>query len=144
MDEAKSHGEFDCMTEQKQNVYEAIGEKIRPILKRLNNISADIEASSVMSRDGINLASVMRNNVDQDRLGAMCASLLSLGGKTASELERGKLKQVLIEGDNGCVLIVQIGDRAVLAVVSKPTSRLGMVFNEARKIAREIEDAKVL
>jgi len=132
------------MTETKKSVHEAIGEKIRPILKRLNSVSSEIEASSVMSRDGISLASVMRDSVDQDRLGAMCASLLSLGDKTSSELDRGKLKQVLIEGDNGCVLIVQIGSRAVLAVVSKPTSKLGMVFNEARKIAREIEQAKVL
>jgi len=132
------------MTEQKRNVYEAIGEKLRPILKRLNNVSSDIEATSVMSRDGISLAAVMRDKVDQDRLGAMCASLLSLGDKTSSELARGNLKQVLIEGDNGCVLIVQIGQSAVLAVVSKPTSKLGMVFNEARKIAREIEQAKVL
>lgn len=132
------------MTEQKRSVYEAIGEKIRPILKQLNKVSNDIEASSVMSRDGISLAAVMRDKVDQDRLGAMCASMLSLGDKTASELKRGKLKQVLIEGDSGCVLMVQIGDRAVLAVVSKPTSKLGMVFNEARKIAREIEQAGVL
>lgn len=131
------------MAEQKNNLYEAIGQKIRPVLKRLNNISGDIEASAVMSRDGISLASVMRDNVDKDRLGAMCASMLSLGDKTSSELSRGKLKQVLIEGDNGCVLIVQIGQKAVLAVVSKPTSKLGMVFNEARKIAREIEEAGV-
>lgn len=132
------------MSVNKRSVYEAVGEKIRPILKKLNNISGEIEASSVMSRDGISLASVMRDNVDQDRLGAMCASLLSLGDKTASELERGKLKQILIEGESGCVLIVEIGQRAVLAVVSKPTSKLGMVFNEARKIAREIEQSKVL
>ncbi|MGD8576609.1 MAG: roadblock/LC7 domain-containing protein [Thiohalophilus sp.] len=132
------------MSDQKKNVYQAIGEKVRPILKRLNAFSSDIEASAVMSRDGISLASVMRDNVDQDRLGAMCASMLSLGNKTSSELSRGNLKQVLIEGDSGCVLIVQIGQKAVLAVVSKPTSKLGMVFNEARKIAREIEEAKVL
>lgn len=132
------------MVEEKKNLHEAIRQKIRPVLKRLNAFSSDIEASAVMSRDGISLASVMRDNVDQDRLGAMCASMLSLGDKTSSELDRGRLKQVLIEGDNGCVLIVQIGQKAVLAVVSKPTSKLGMVFNEARKIAREIEEAKVL
>ncbi|MDY6979766.1 MAG: roadblock/LC7 domain-containing protein [Pseudomonadota bacterium] len=121
-----------------------IGQAIKPILKRLNNVSNDIEASSVMTRDGISLASVMRDSIDQDRLGAMCASLLSLGAKTSSELERGNLKQVLIEGENGCVLVVQIGARAVLAIVSRPSSKLGMVFNEARKIAREIEQTNLV
>lgn len=132
------------MSDNKSNVRDAMRQRIRPILKRLNSVSSEIEASSVMTRDGITLASVLRDSIDEDRLGAMCASLLSLGDKTSSELERGKLKQVLIEGESGCVLMVQIGRQAVLAVVSKPTSKLGMVFNEARKIAREIEEAKVL
>ncbi len=132
------------MSDNKSNVRDAMRQRIRPILKRLNSISSEIEASSVMTRDGITLASVLRDDIDEDRLGAMCASLLSLGDKTSSELERGKLKQVLIEGESGCVLMVQIGRQAVLAVISKPTSKLGMVFNEARKIAREIEEAKVL
>ncbi len=132
------------MANTKSNVRDALGMRIRPILKRLNSISSEIEASSVMTRDGLTLASVLRDSINEDRLGAMCASLLSLGDKTSAELERGKLKQVLIEGEGGCVLMVQIGQRAVLAVVSKPTSKLGMVFNEARKIAREIEEAKVL
>lgn len=112
---------------------------IKPILSRLNSISKEIEASAVMTRDGITLASMIREDVNQDRLGAMCASLLALSDKTSKELARGNLKQVLIEGDQGCILIVHIGKRAVLAVVSKPSSNLGMVFLEARKVAKEIE-----
>lgn len=125
-------------------VKQAMQEKINPILKKLHNFSNDIEASAVMTRDGHSIASVMSDGVDPDRLGAMCASLLSLGDKTASELERGKLKQVLIEGDNGCILIVRIGERAVLAIVSKATSKIGMVFIEARKVAAEIKETKLV
>lgn len=117
---------------------------LKPILSRLNSISKEIEASAVMTRDGLTLASKIRDDVNQDRLGAMCASLLSLSDKTAKELSRGNLKQVLIEGDKGCVLIVHIGQRAVLAVVSKPSSNLGMVFLEARKVAKEIEATKLV
>lgn len=121
-----------------------IASGLKPILSRLNSISQEIEASAVMTRDGLTLASKIRKDVNQDRLGAMCASLLSLSDKTAKELSRGNLKQVLIEGDQGCVLIVHIGQRAVLAVVSKPSSNLGMVFVEARKVAKEIEATKLI
>jgi predicted regulator of Ras-like GTPase activity (Roadblock/LC7/MglB family) len=121
-----------------------IANVLKPILSRLNSISKEIEASAVMTRDGLTLASKIREEVNQDRLGAMCASLLSLSDKTAKELSRGNLKQVLIEGDQGCVLIVHIGKRAVLAVVSKPSSNLGMVFLEARKVAKEIEATKLV
>lgn len=125
-------------------VQQKIESTLKPILTRLNSVSNDIEASAVMTRDGLTLASVIRDDVDPDRLGAMCASLLSLGAKTSKELRRGNLKQVLIEGEAGWVLIVHIGKRAVLAVVSKPTSKLGMVFVEARKIAQEIEATKMV
>lgn len=118
---------------------QTIATALKPILSRLNSISKDIEASAVMTRDGLTLASKIRDDVNQDRLGAMCASLLSLSDKTAKELSRGNLKQVLIEGDQGCILIVHIGKKAVLAVVSKASSNLGMVFLEARKVAKEIE-----
>jgi len=128
----------------KSNVKELMEKKLKPILNQLRSISNDIEAASVMSRDGINIASVMDDSVDPDRLGAMCASLLSLSDKTSAELKRGKLKQVLIEGEQGCVLMVQIGDRAVLAVVSKPTSNLGMVFLEAKKTVKTIIDSKLI
>lgn len=123
---------------------QAIASALKPILSRLNSISKEIEASAVMTRDGISLASKIRDDVNQDRLGAMCASLLSLSDKTAKELSRGNLKQVLIEGDQGCILIVQIGKRAVLAVVSKASSNLGMVFLEARKTAKEIEATQLV
>ena len=128
------------MTSTKQE----LEKEFRPILKRLNGFSNDIEASAIMTRDGLSIASVMNENVNPDRLGAMCASLLSLGDKTASELERGKLKQVLIECEGGCVLIVNVGMSAVLAIVSKATSKIGMVFIEAKKAANEIMDTKLL
>jgi predicted regulator of Ras-like GTPase activity (Roadblock/LC7/MglB family) len=118
--------------------------KFRPILKRLNGFSNDIEASAIMTRDGLSIASVMNENVNPDRLGAMCASLLSLGDKTASELERGKLKQVLIECESGSILIVNIGKSAVLAIVAKATSKIGMVFVEARKAATEISETNLI
>jgi len=128
------------MTSTKQELEQTF----RPILKRLNGFSNDIEASAIMTRDGLSIASVMNENVNPDRLGAMCASLLSLGDKTASELERGKLKQVLIECESGSVLIVNIGKSAVLAIVARATSKIGMVFIEAKKAANDILETKLI
>lgn len=91
-----------------------------------------------MSRDGHTLTSVLGNTVDPDRLGAMCASLLSLAEKTSKELDRGTLKQVLIGGEKGSILLVHLGANAVLSVVSRPGANLGMVFVEAKKTASEI------
>ena len=106
---------------------------IRPILRRLNTISGDIQASAVISSDGLSIASVLGDGVDADRFGAMCASLLALADRTVKEVSRGDLKQVLVEGTLGSMLVVRINQKAVLAVATDPTQNLGRVFLEAKK-----------
>jgi len=117
------------------NSYET---QINTVLRALNRVSEHIEASSVMSRDGISVASVLSEGVDPNRLGAMCASLLSLADTTAKELDRGKVKKLLLEGENGYILIIHIGNKAVLGIVTRPNANLGMVFVEAKKTAMDI------
>jgi predicted regulator of Ras-like GTPase activity (Roadblock/LC7/MglB family) len=119
----------------------AVGSRLRPILRTFNGSSTDIEASAVISGDGLALAWVLDESVDQDRFGAMCASLLALAERASQEIARGTLKQVLVEGDKGTMLLVHAGDDAVLAVATRPTINLGMVFIEARKTAGKIEVA---
>lgn len=116
----------------------AVATVVAPILKRLNSTSSDIQASAVMSRDGHTLASVLDDSVNSVRLGAMCATLLSLGEKASLELKRGHLKQILIHGEEGYVLLLRTGEKAVLAVVSRPSANLGMMLVEARKTSVEI------
>lgn len=116
------------------------GKVLRPILRSFNGASKDIEASAVISGDGFSLAWVLDENVDPDRFGAMCASLLALANRAAQEISRGELKQVLIEGSKGTMLLVYAGEDAVLAVAAQPTVNLGMVFIEARKTAQNIKN----
>lgn len=116
-----------------------IEERLNPILTSLNSSSSHIESSAVMSRDGLSVASVLGDNVDSDRLGAMCAALLGLADTTAKELNRGELRQVLLHGSKGFILISHVGKKAVLVIASKPGTNLGMVLVEARKTADKIE-----
>lgn len=113
---------------------------LRPVLRTLNGVSPDIEASAVVSGDGLVIASVLGDGVDPDRFGAMCASLLALADRAAQEISRGQLKQVLVEGELGTMLLVQAGNDAVLAVASRPTINLGMVFLEARRTAQKVQN----
>lgn len=120
------------------NERKAVAAAVMPVLKRLNSTSSDIQASAVMTRDGHTLASVLGETVNSVRLGAMCATLLSLGEKASLELNRGHLKQILIQGEEGYVLLLRIGEKAVLAVVSQPSANLGMMLVESRRTASEI------
>jgi len=116
---------------QKNNV----DKLVRPILRNLNSKSAEMEASALISRDGLSVASVLGDGVDPDRLGAMCAALLGLADKTAEELARGDLKLVLLHGSKGVLLLVHVGKTHVLALAAKPKINLGMVLMEAKRTA---------
>ncbi len=108
------------------------------ILSDLNGSSADIEASAIISTDGLMMAAQLPSEMDEDRIGAMAAAMLSLGDRTAKELARGTLEQVLIKGDNGYVLMTHAGNEAVLSVMAKPNARLGLIFLDVKRSAEAI------
>jgi predicted regulator of Ras-like GTPase activity (Roadblock/LC7/MglB family) len=121
-----------------KNPDEVRASALRSVLRELNASSTDIEASACISGDGYSLASVLGKGVDPDRFAAMCASLLALAHQSAQEIQRGNLKLVLVEGDQGVMLLVQAGPDNILAVAAKPSRNLGMIFVESRKVAQKL------
>ena len=112
------------------------------ILSELNGSSADIEASAIVSTDGLMMAALLPSGMDEDRVGAMSAALLSLGDRTARELARGSLEQVLIKGGKGYILMTHAGEDAVLTVLTKPQAKLGLILLDVRRAAEAV--AKVI
>lgn len=110
------------------------------VLTELNGTSADIEASGIISTDGLMIASVLPAGMDEDRVGAMSAAMLSLGDRTAQELARGTLEQVLIKGDNGYVLMTYAGPESVLTVLAKPNAKLGLIFLDVKRAAASVAE----
>lgn len=113
--------------------------KIRSVLRELISRAPGMEASAVISRDGLSTAAVLGEHVDADQLGAMCAALLGLADTTANELHRGNLKLVLLDGDEGVLLLVHIGKTHVLALSASPDINLGLCLREAKKSAQTLE-----
>ncbi len=111
---------------------------INSVLSELNGSSADIEASGVVSTDGLMIASQLPAGMDEDRVGAMSAAMLSLGDRTASELARGHLEQVLVKGDKGYVLMTYAGENAVVTVIAKSSAKLGLIFLDIKRAAADI------
>ena len=61
-------------------------EVLSSILRDLNGTSTEIEACAVISTDGLVIDSLLPAGMDEDRVGAMSAAILSLGERTAREL----------------------------------------------------------
>jgi predicted regulator of Ras-like GTPase activity (Roadblock/LC7/MglB family) len=109
------------------------------VLDDLNGSSTDIEASAVVSTDGLMMASGLPTGMEGDLVGAMSAALLALGDRTARELARGTLlDQVLIKAERGFIVLTYAGKGAVLTVLAKPTARLGLLFLEVKRAAESV------
>ena len=112
---------------------------MKRILKELNNLSNGLETLAVVTNDGLLKASIIGDEINPHRFGAICSSLLSLSKQAALESKRGRFKLLLIEGDEGVMLVVQVGKKGVLALTSKIGTNLGKLFIDARVAAKNLE-----
>lgn len=101
-------------------------------------VSPDVEAAAIVSADGLPMASALPPDVEEDRLAAMSAALLTLGERAADGLGKGDLAQVFVEGDNGYVVLMNAGPDAVLVAVTSKNTKVGLVLFEMRKAAATI------
>ncbi|MFL7810607.1 MAG: roadblock/LC7 domain-containing protein [Anaerolineae bacterium] len=108
-------------------------------LRNLQFNSSDIEASAVVSVDGLIMASALPTGIEEDRVSAMSAAMLSLGERIAGELGRGYLDQVYIKGENGYVILMSVGEEAVLTALARKEAKLGLIFLDMRRAVEELE-----
>ncbi|MFQ3646821.1 roadblock/LC7 domain-containing protein [Aggregatilineales bacterium SYSU G02658] len=108
-------------------------------LRELQGTTPDIEASAVVSVDGLIMASALPTYVEEDRVSAMSAAMLSLGERISSELGRGMLDQVYVKGVNGYVILMSVGEDAVLTTLVRSNAKLGLIFLDMRRSADALQ-----
>lgn len=107
-------------------------------LRELQANTPDVEASAVVSVDGLIMASALPGDVEEDRVSAMSAAMLSLGERISGELGRGGLDEVYIHGDLGYVLLMSVGHDAVLTVLAREQAKLGLILLEMRRASGDL------
>jgi uncharacterized protein len=107
-------------------------------LRLFQATSSDIEASAVVSVDGLSMASALPQGVEEERVSAMSAAMLSLGERIASELGRGSVEQVYVKGQNGYVILMSVGEEAVLTALAREKAKLGLIFLDMHRAADDL------
>lgn len=113
-------------------------EQLNHVLRALQSGSPDLEATALISEDGLVIASALPQHIQEMRVAGMAATLLSLGERSASELARGSLQQVLIRGDEGYVVMTRAGSGTLLLALTTREAKLGLVFYDMERAASEI------
>jgi uncharacterized protein len=111
----------------------SIAEQLTITLNTLKANVQGVQKAIVGSSDGLILASTSREESDE-RMSAMCASLLSIGRRTSETLDKPSLNDVTVRTDQGYISVFAVGREAVLVVsTSAEQKNLGMLYLEGKK-----------
>ena len=113
-------------------------ERLARRLQEMQMNTPDVEATVVVSVDGLTMASALPAGVEEDRVAAMSAAMLSLGERIASELGRGVLDEVYVRGEDGYVVLRAVGEEAVLTVLARQQTKLGLLFLDMRRASEDL------
>jgi uncharacterized protein len=113
-------------------------ETLDDILKNLLAAIPEVQAAAIVSVEGLPIASALPFNVDETRIAAMTAAILSLGERAAQELGKGSLELVFVRGVNGYIITMSAGNNAVLTVSTMKDIKLGLIFLDTKRACDKI------
>lgn len=110
-------------------------EKLLSDLKKVGGI----EASAVVSRDGLLMASDIPSGIHAETFAAMNATMVGAAETAVSELKKGVPERVIAESKEAKVIATGAGSKALLVVMTGPDAGLGLVLVEMARITEKIK-----
>jgi len=114
--------------------------QIEEKLKQFERSIPGVEASALVSIDGLMLASALPPGVSEDKIAAMSAALLSISERINEELERGSFEMGLVIGEKGFVCVMGVTPEALLVTLTSKDVRLGLLLYEMRRMISTIRE----
>lgn len=120
-------------------------QRLEEELKKLHAFVDGVQATVIVNIDGLLVASYPATDDDgydnptgSPQVAAMAATLIGLAEKTLKRLEQGVLERLLMEGEEGTMVVYPAG-RAAVAVLVVKTAHMGHVLYATKQAAFEIE-----
>ncbi len=105
-------------------------DSLNDLLKKLLGAIPEVKSAAIVSAEGLPIASALPQGVDETKIAAMTAALLSLSEKAIIEMRKGDFDQLYIKGSEGYLLVMQAGPNAVLTVSTTKDVRLGLTLRD--------------
>jgi predicted regulator of Ras-like GTPase activity (Roadblock/LC7/MglB family) len=117
-------------------------------LKELCSKLEGIQGAVIVSIEGFVVASYTPHEDEEDeeeegptsspQVAAMAATLIALGERTLSRLAQGEMIRLLIEGNDGGMVVVPANRRASVAVMVGREAKMGLVLYALQQSTRKI------
>ncbi len=113
-------------------------EKLNNVLQSFVSGTADVQGAAVVTPDGLPLATMLPSGMDDERVAAMSAAILSLGERIGKELVRGLVDRIFVQGDKGYGILTSCGEDAVFLVLAGESAKQGLVMLEIKRTVSEL------
>ncbi|MCL7415157.1 MAG: roadblock/LC7 domain-containing protein [ANME-2 cluster archaeon] len=114
-------------------------EELEQILKDIEQIG-DIQASTIVSKNGLMMVSNCIESVDANTIGAMVAMLIRSATHVVKELEKEDLEYLLIHTRSGEILVMNVCSNAILCVMTNKYEKAGLTLVEMKKAGKKIKN----
>ena len=117
-------------------------------LKGLCDNLEGVQGAVIVSIEGFVVAAYAPRESDMDEEGptnspqvaAMAATLIALGERTLARLAQGEMLRLLIEGNDGGMVVVPANRRASVAVMVSKEAKMGLVLFALQQGAEKISN----
>jgi predicted regulator of Ras-like GTPase activity (Roadblock/LC7/MglB family) len=128
-------------------VQEYRSETLERTLKKLHTVVDGVKASVIVNVDGLLVASFPpgdednphENPTSSPQVAAMAATLIGLAERTLDRLAQGRLDRILMQGEEGLMLVYPAGQASVAVLLDKG-ARLDRAFFATSKAAEEVNE----
>ncbi|WAL60469.1 roadblock/LC7 domain-containing protein [Thermocoleostomius sinensis] len=113
-------------------------EKLGYILQNFVTTTAEVQGAALVTPDGLPLATNLPGSMDEERVSAMSAAMLSLGERIGVELVRGAIDRIYVEGEEGFSILTSCGQDAVFLVLANRSAKQGVLLLEIKRAVSEL------
>ncbi|MEQ8974891.1 MAG: roadblock/LC7 domain-containing protein [Coleofasciculus sp. C1-SOL-03] len=114
-------------------------EKLGHILQDFVSAASDVEGAAIVTPDGLPLATTLPSNMDDERVSAMSAAMLSLGERIGKELVRGTIDRIYVEGNQGLSILTSCGEDAVFLVLATQQAKQGLLMLDIKRTLGDLK-----
>ena len=114
-------------------------EEFTRLIRELRENVPDITGVLVATVDGLAIGSDFQED-EAARVAAMAASSIGLGNRITKTAEIGAMKDMMIEGRDGMLILYMAENSGVLAIRAPERSNLGLIRLEGPKAARRVAE----
>ncbi|MFX1536302.1 MAG: roadblock/LC7 domain-containing protein [Promethearchaeota archaeon] len=113
---------------------------VEALLKKTMIRVKDLLGLTVVTREGLPIASLSVAEIDEALVSAMSSAILVLAKRVTNELNRGNMNKTIIQGSDGMVVLMEAGDDALLLGVTNANAKMGVVLFDMERAASAITE----